>query len=139
METLSALGLFDFFVDHNNLNTFELDYVSATVVQSKNRHNIAKVYGTTIRMQYDRHQWDMAGSDFESGVSEAASTMYYFYLKENGDRIISDIAPYDRRGDLRGFYHPYETWRYIGACYNDSSSDLESGSERSAPENQKTS
>lgn len=133
-NTVGARG-FDFFVDNNEANTVELEFVSVTQIRAKRRDHLVKVYGSTVRFPHHRPIWDIT-VDLESGVSEAASTIFYAYLTETGDRKLSDIAPYDRRGDLRGFYHPYETWRYIGCITNDGSSDFDTATLRSAPENQ---
>ena len=61
--------------------------------------------------------------DRESGVSEAASTTYYIYIKEDGQPIYSDKPP--RSIDHRlGAYHPYQYWRCVGKIFNDSSSNI---------------
>jgi len=49
--------------------------------------------------------------------------MYYLYLTENGQRMISPIKYYERP-DLQGKYHPYNTWRYVGRVLNDGSSNF---------------
>jgi hypothetical protein len=126
---------FDTFQDRSGVNTVELVYKSASTIESAHRLSTLKVYGASIRIDNDYLVWDMA-SDLESGVSEGASTVYYAYVTEAGASVISDIAPYDRRGDLGGFYHPHETWRYVGKIDNDGSSDFIETSLVNAPENQ---
>src|SRR3990167_4357663 len=133
-NTVGARGI-DFFADHNELNTFELEYVGATQIRAKNSENTIKVYGTTVRIHNYKPVWDIT-TDLETGVTESASTIYYAYLKESCDRVLSDIAPYSRLGDLNGYYHPYETWRYVGCIENNSSTAFDTATVRNAPEMQ---
>lgn len=114
----------DFFADVKEDNTFEIDYESAIQIKSKSRYNTINVYGTKLIFNEAKITWDIT-TDLEIGQTEAASTQNYCYIKEDGDRIISQTAPYDRRGDLRGFYHPYEAWRYVGHVYNNASSNFD--------------
>lgn len=61
--------------------------------------------------------------DRESGVSEAADTLYYIYADKTLNYVYSDKAP--RFPDRRlGMYHPSEYWRCIGWAYNDGSSNI---------------
>lgn len=64
-------------------------------------------------------RWD-AASDFESGVTRTKDRQYWLYITENGEPIISDKKPYDRLGFMRGWYHPYESWRAVAQIYNNS-------------------
>jgi hypothetical protein len=82
------------------------------------------VFGTGHKFGPDLPRWDI-DTDLDTGLTEAASTLYYFYLDENGDSVISDLAPMDRRSDLKGLYHPFETWRCVGQAFNNASSDFE--------------
>jgi len=121
-NTVAARG-FDFFKNFESTCTADLERASATAVISRNTNAKISVYGTTTNMIFDRLQWSTS-TDFDSGVSESASTVYYLYLKESGDRIISNIAPFDRTHDLKGLYHPFHTWRCIGQVYNNDSQDF---------------
>ncbi len=114
----------DFYVDVRDDNTFELEYKSATQVQSKSKYNTINVNGTKLISNESKKVWDVT-ADLESGQSEAASTMYYFYEDEDGDLVISETAPYDKRGSLLGFYHSYEAWRYVGRIWNNGSSNFD--------------
>jgi hypothetical protein len=58
-------------------------------------------------------------------ATEQASTMYYLYISDEGETIISDISPYFR-AELRGEYHPHNPWRCVGLAFNDGSSDIRS-------------
>lgn len=101
-----------------------LKKVSATQVRAE--HNFAEVgvHDSTIRYKYDAPVWDIT-ADRETGVSETNSTMYYLYVTETGDTVISDKIPYDREADLGGYYHPHHLWRCVGQVYNDSAGDFE--------------
>ena len=120
---IAARG-FDFFKDHNEINTLELVYEGAGEVRGKSFGSQLKVYGSSIKYLKGVPRWNMA-SDLDSGVSESANTVFYFYIKENGDTVISDVPPMDRTADLKGLYHPFETWRCVGQAHNDASQDLE--------------
>ena len=108
---------------HSDINSVELEVVSATVIRSNRRGEKVSVFGSTVSFADDAIQWDMT-TDLDSGVSEAASTTYFLYLSEDGKAIISDAAPRDRRGDRLGLYHPFDTWRCVGQAYNDASLNL---------------
>lgn len=126
---------FEFFLNHSPQNSILLEYVSATQIRTARRNNWVQVYGNAVRIENDYIIWDIT-TDLEAGVSESASAFYYVYLTTTGEPKLSNIAPYDRTGDLYGYYHPNETWRYIGVIQNDTSSDFDSTSLRNAPENQ---
>ncbi len=126
----------DYFRDHNELNTVELAHVGNTIIRTKKRNDTIKVYGSTVRFKNAYNTWDIT-ADLESGVTESASTTYYAYVTEDGDKVLSDIAPHDRTGDLLGFYHPHEAWRYVGLIDNNGSSNFDSATLRNAPENQR--
>ena len=113
---------FDLFKNHHGLNTLKLTKSTAsTVIANKGCETV--VYGSTLRYKQGFPTWDMA-NDLVSGLTEAADTTYYFYLDENGQPYIDTVAPHDRRSDLKGFYHPAETWRCFGQAWNDASSNL---------------
>jgi len=64
-------------------------------------------------------------TDRDTGVVETADTRYFLYLTNLLLPKISDVAPYDREEDLKGWYHPHKPWRCIGTTHNDGSSDLD--------------
>lgn len=114
---------FEFFKNYDSLNTVELIYNSATTVEAREAGSQINVWGTVVQNQHNVHEWDMT-LDLDSGVTEAASTRYFFYITETGDTVISDVRPYDRREDLGGYYHTHKSWRCVGSAYNDGSSNL---------------
>jgi len=117
-----AARSFEFFKPYDNLNTLELFPESNASVRTR-LPGMISVWGSTIKNEYNLHAWDMT-IDRESGVSENASTYYYFYITETGDKVISDKKPHDRRGDLQGYYHPHQSWRCVGYAFNNASSNL---------------
>jgi hypothetical protein len=119
-----AARSFEFFDDYNDLNRVELFAESNTQVKSRFPGAQVSVWGSVIKNDHNLHIWDMT-LDLESGVTEAASTYYYFYITETGDKLISDKKPHDRRADLQGHYHPSHSWRCVGWAFNNGSSNLE--------------
>lgn len=118
-----AARSFEFFDDYADLNTVEIVAESNTQVKSKYPGSQINVWGSVIKNDYNLHTWDMT-LDLESGVTEGASTYYYFYITETGDKVISDKKPHNR-ADLHGYYHPSHSWRCVGRAFNNSSSHLE--------------
>lgn len=114
---------FEFFKNYDSLNTVELIYNSASTIEAREAGSQVNVWGAVIQNQHNVHEWDMT-LDLDSGVTEAASTRYFFYITETGDTVISDVRPYDRREDLGGYYHTHKSWRCVGSAYNDGSSNL---------------
>ena len=108
------------YFDHN---TVEVELFSTTQVYSKQGRSQLSVYGNTHYFNGGAIIWDIA-NDLESPLSEAADTFYYLYITETGEHKISDKRPHDRRSDLKGWYHPHNTWVCIGVSYNDGSSNL---------------
>lgn len=116
---------------YSDFNGVEMDRRSNSLARSKKPGAQVSVYGRTFYLDPDFGTWDMA-TDLDSGVTENASTTYYFYINTLGDRLISDKAPHNRYHDLRGAYHPFRPYRCVGSVYNDGSSNFLStiGSEK---------
>lgn len=119
-----AARSFEFFQNYDSDNTIEILAESNSQVKSRRVGAKANVWGVAVRFDQGLTTWDMT-LDLESGVTEAASTYYYFYVTEEGDKIISDKKPHDRREDLEGWYHPHHSWRCVGWAFNNASSNLE--------------
>lgn len=122
-----AARSFEFFKNYDELNTCELNYASVTEVHAKEPGSQVSVWGAVIKNDFNKHIWDIT-ADRDSGVNEDASTTYFAYLTETGDTLISNIRPYDRREDLKGWYHPHKSWRCVGSFFNGSGSDIEAAS-----------
>lgn len=123
-DTTNTIGArsFEFFLNYDEMNTFEVIAESNSQVKTR-LPGKANVWGTIVSNDQSLFTWDMT-LDLDSGVVEGANTDYYFYLTEEGDKIISDVRPYNRFHDLRGFYHPYNSWRCVGYARNNGSSNL---------------
>jgi hypothetical protein len=118
-----AARSFEFALGYTDLNTFELFAESNTQVKTREPGGMANIWGTKVSNDHGTYTWDMT-LDLDTGVTESANTQYFFYLTEEGDKIISDVRPYDRTEDLGGWYHPHNSWRAIGSARNDGSSNL---------------
>lgn len=108
---------------YSEYNTLEVEIVDADTIQTKTKDSIISVDGNDIHFNFKELAWD-GTADFESGVSRAASNLYWLYITEDGVPIISDKKPYDETGFLRGWYHPHESWRYVGEVWNNGSDDF---------------
>jgi hypothetical protein len=100
----------------------ELQVDSNTVISSALNNTNISVNGRDIKVRYSPLQWTMP-TDLETGESESATQDYYVYLGDKGERKLSTIKYYDRP-DLKGLYHPYNSWRCIGVVTNDGSSNF---------------
>lgn len=114
-----------FYSEYSDVNTFEVEYLSATQVRSSRNNNKINVNGVSLSFNDSFKIWDIT-TDLEDGESENASDYYHFYIKENGDSVVSPYAPIDLSGRIRGKYHPFELWRYVGSIFNNSSSNFDS-------------
>jgi hypothetical protein len=124
-----AARSFDFYATYTDEGTVAIEYVDADTVRTVDYSSQLAVAGSTYVWNRDRPYWSMTAgvdgvSDIESGYTEASSTDYWFYVTERGDLQISPERPYDRRADLKGYYHPYHIWRAVGYATNDSGSNL---------------
>lgn len=108
---------------YSQLNGVRLERASVSTVKIKDSGSTVSAYGALFALEPDSGLWDMA-ADLDAGVTEAASTTYYLYLTSQGDKVISDVAPYSRRHDLGGVYHPFRPYRCLGSVHNDASSDF---------------
>lgn len=109
--------------NYSDVSTIKLEKASNSTAQSVDAFdNYISVYGNDYLFN-GQITWDMT-SNLESGVVEANNTLYYFYITNTGDIKISDERP-NYRKELRGVYHPYHTWRWVGTINNDGSGNLE--------------
>jgi len=118
----------DFYYSYKTDNNVMLYRSSATNVKINNEH--ASIYVYSGKLDFGIYTPDFnittdlaSTATNDAYASESASTYYYLYFKDTGDRVISDIGPIER-SDLNGAYHPNNPWRCIGVVFNDSSSDL---------------
>lgn len=124
-----AARSFDFDAAFSEYNGIDLERTSNTVVKGKNVPGAISVAGNLITFQTQRPNWDiatdLAGTDDMYDATEQASRPYYLYIKDTGQEVISDWAPYPRQ-DMRGWYHPHNPWRCVGFVWNDGSSNFSS-------------
>lgn len=113
----------DYFRPITEMNTIRLQLFDNTEVRSIGNADVVGIYGATSKFAPDYVRWDM-DSHLDTGLVEAADTLYFLYLTEDGEPIISTTGPYNRP-DFGGLYHPYNTWRAVGQAYNNASSNLE--------------
>lgn len=117
-----AARAFDFAKAFEKSEMPELELISNTEVRTRLTQRDLSVYGSAVSLQDDFLRWDMA-LNLDSGVTEAASTTYYFYTTETGKPVISDVAPMEF-GSRHGLYHPHQAWLCVGQAYNNASSNL---------------
>lgn len=123
-NTTATIGArsFEFFLGYDDVSNVEVIYNTASQVTSRFPGAQASIWGFTIRDERNLFVWDMT-VNLDSGVTEAASTFYYFYITQGGDPVISDVRPQFRE-EIRGWYHPHQSWRCFGSSYNDGSQNL---------------
>lgn len=107
---------FDFSRAFSDVNNIGLKKDTDEIIKTQNLDNGISVYGNFLNL--GEIDWNIT-NDLESGVSEENSTTYYLYLSSEGQAIISDKIPH-HRPELRGYYHPVESWRCVGEVENDS-------------------
>lgn len=111
---------FDSYVSANSLSTVNVDFSNATAAQARGPFSQLQVFGTKLNFGDAVMQWTTTGLDTNVTLS---GTLAYFYVKESGAQIVSDVMPMQRR-DLGGLYHPRETWRCVGVSHLNGSSQF---------------
>lgn len=117
----------DFYAKFEDTNQIALEQFSTEIIRMSRPFQYAVVMGQPISFGGTLESWnittDLASSSEMFDATEQSDRMYYLYLKDTGETVISDIPPY-YRNDLLGEYHPYNPWRAVGITYNNGSSDL---------------
>lgn len=116
----------DFYHVYSILNTFDLEYVSATATRSTRVGQQCSVYGTTFYFNNTQLTWN-TGATLDSGEALTASTTYYCYLTNLGDIKTSSVRPSERKFDLLGSYHPAKPFRCVGEFVTDASTNVQNG------------
>jgi len=114
---------YDIAYDKYNTIDFDREPFSETQVQTNKTENITSVNATFLEWKSNPIEFDIT-TDRDVGVIESPDTLYYMYITEEGDSIISDERPYDFNPKLKGYYHPYQSWRCVGSFFNDNSSNI---------------
>jgi len=119
---------FAFDKSFNDFNPVDLKFVdSNNIITNRTDDFTVSIYGENVFFRHTSVKWIMPAS-LETSQSEQSNTIYYVYLTDTGQQILSDIRPYDQRGVLGGFYHPHNSWRSVGSILNDGSSNFEAKS-----------
>lgn len=118
-----AARSFDFFNTFSDLNSFEIEKVSGTVLRSVKTGPKISVYGSAYSFDYSNIVWD-SSVNMDSGESIAANSNFYLYITPASKVFISSIAPHLRKFDLRGDYHPAKPYRCVGEVLTDGSSNF---------------
>lgn len=117
----------DFDARNKEENSMVLRIKQSEIIEGAELFQKIFVSGNEIDFGQSRPEWnittDLAGSADMYQATEQATTLYFLYVSDQGETIISDIEPYFR-GDLLGYYHPHNPWRMVGSVVNDGSSDF---------------
>ena len=103
----------DFFNVYSRINSMLLEGGGTSLAISTLTAS-ASVYGTQMSFK-NALEWDYPSS-LDTGLT-ATDQEWYAYLTEKGNTVISDQHPYDRFGDLKGWYHPYESWLCVAGFF----------------------
>lgn len=129
----------DFYAKYESNNTVEYEINSTSVLQVKHQDGSVNVAGNLFYFGKTNNTFNittqLAASTDMYNATEQASTQYFGYVKDTGEYVISDIAPYYRQ-DLYGHYHPHNPWRAVVWMYNDGSSNITLISNYSNPKNE---
>jgi hypothetical protein len=125
LDTVNCVAsrCFNFNKEFSDYNPLNLQYVNATTLKTDVYDFVINVYGNKVINQNTRYIWDIT-TNLESGQTETNDTYYFMYITELGQQIISNIKPYNQKGELGGYYHPYNTWRAIGSIANNSTGNF---------------
>lgn len=115
----------DFFKVLNDDNSLYIEPRSIASVKTKFTTNYVNVYGNRFVWLQNEMVWNYP-ADLDSGVPQGTDKSYYFYLTDEGKPKISDVYPYNRLRDLKGWYHPHKPWRAIGGIYRNGSGQFDS-------------
>lgn len=113
-----ATRTFDSYISSDGLNNISLNKATNTVIQANDVFSQVAVFGNTNKFQTTRPSWSSV-SNLDASVVLSASTTYFMYMEQTGQPVVSDQYPL-KRGDLKGLYHPRETWRCLGSVDTDS-------------------
>ncbi|GAG81613.1 unnamed protein product, partial [marine sediment metagenome] len=118
----------DFYALYRPDNSVEINLSSTEIARMTYTSNKVSVAGFFYEFDHTLETWNITNQLATSAdmydAAEQASRHYYYYIKDDGDCIISDISPY-WRPDLFGWYMPHNPWRCCGAAFNNSGNDLE--------------
>ena len=96
---------FDFTREYSSKNTINIRKLEDGKYTSTEQRNQISVYGRTFELGPLNFDFD------ESAVQNRLAT--HFYITEKGVATTSNVIPVYRE-ELRGYYHPTESWRCVG-------------------------
>lgn len=97
---------------YSTLNNFDITVsTDSLALVPRQLQSSLSVYGSTHYFGAKTERWDAASID---GGGTLGANIWYAYVKETADFVLSGLAPHDRRGDLGGYYHPSHSWRCVG-------------------------
>lgn len=118
----------DFARFHKKEKNLKWGVLSNTEAQFTFQSSTISVFGNDLQYNFTLPKWDittdLAPSSDLYNATEQASTRYYFYIKDTGETVISDVEP-QVRYDLKGYYNPHNPWRCVGWAFNNGSSNLD--------------
>jgi len=130
MDNVNCIGArcIDFYANYKALNTFELEKFTSEIIKTKKQYSAINVAGNDYVFNTDVQSWnitvDLAASVDMYNATEQASRNYFYYVKDTGALVISDIDPYLKDEFNQLYYHPHNPWRCVGQAFNDSGSDI---------------
>jgi hypothetical protein len=124
IDTTDCIGSrsLDFDLGYSELNSISFNEFTNTSITSSHLDNSTSINSNNFTIK-NKIIFNIT-TDLAVGLSESPDTNYYLYLTEDGERVMDVERPYDFNPFLKGFYHPYNTWRCIAVSLNDSSSNL---------------
>ncbi len=117
----------DFDLDYDDLNTINFASTPETteIIRSETNNNEISVNAKNLEQRTSFTEFNIT-TDRDTGVVESPNTVYYSYISQDGQNIISDEKPHSFDALKRGFYHPYQSWRNVNNFFNDGSSNITS-------------
>lgn len=116
-----AARSFDFDLNYEETNTLILEKGTAFVVQAQSTINRVSVNGNVFEYNANILKFDLEKILLEvptpTNPNDLAVGEVFLYIKQTGELVATTIKPYDRREDLKGFYHPWESWRCVGKAF----------------------
>jgi hypothetical protein len=117
-----------FYKQYSTEGKLDLQVATTEIIRARNPNATLSVAGNRFAFVGQAPTWNIttmlaAAADMYNST-EQASTYYYLYIKDTGETIISDIAPYGAHGDKYTRYHPHNPWRMVGVAFNNGSSNL---------------
>lgn len=104
----------DFFKSRSSSCDLSLEFFTLQTLSTSEKGGFVSVDGKTANFAYSRPVWNLT-TDKDTGVTFTEDKMAYLYLNDSLETVISDVSPYNRDYDLRGWYHPYKPWRAIAS------------------------